>query len=124
MKFYAKRENELMNCFSSFNISSIERDKNQKVDSLVFIASSFNSGYSRSQNIFQVKRICRPSVPDNQDYFQVFENDEELVEFLDDTNDVVENFEDQSHIPLPRDCINFEYVFTRDGQTKVPNLKE
>jgi hypothetical protein len=42
LKFYAKRVNELMNYFSSFNISFILRDKNQKYDSLVVGASLFN----------------------------------------------------------------------------------
>jgi hypothetical protein len=77
-----------MNSFSSFNISFIPRDKNQKADSLVVVASLFNPDDSQNQNTFQVKRIFRPSVPDNQDYLQVFENDEQLVEFLVDTNDL------------------------------------
>jgi hypothetical protein len=91
-----------MNSFSSFNISFIPRDKNQKADSLVVVAYLFNPDDSQSQNTFQVKRIFRPSVPDNQDYLQVFENDEELDEFLADTSDVVENSEDQSHILFQR----------------------
>jgi hypothetical protein len=47
-----------------------------------------------------------------------------LDEFLVDTSDVVENPKVQSHIPLSNDCINFESLFTRDDQTKVPSLKE
>jgi hypothetical protein len=54
----------------------------------VVVASLFNPDDSQNQNTFQVKRIFRPSIPDNQDYLQVFENDEELVEFLADISDV------------------------------------
>ena len=113
-----------MDYFYSFNISFIPRDKNQKVDSLAVVASLFNHDDLQSQNTFQVKRIFKPSVHDNQDYLQVFENYEKLAKFLADTSDVVENYEDQSHIPVSKDCINFESLFTRDNQTKVPNLKE
>jgi len=91
---------------------------------LEVVASLFNLDDSQSQNSFHVKRIIRPSVLDNQYYLQVFENDEELAEFMADTSDVVDNSEDKNHLSLSKDFINFESLFTRDNQTKVPNLKE
>jgi ribonuclease HI len=42
LKLYVKRVNELMEAFSSFNISFIPREKNQKEDSLALVASLSN----------------------------------------------------------------------------------
>jgi ribonuclease HI len=66
LKLYAKRVNELMDSFSSFNISFIPRERNQKANSLALVASLFNPDDLQNKNTFQVKRIFRPSVPDNQ----------------------------------------------------------
>jgi ribonuclease HI len=41
-KSYGKRDWELIQIFNSFNITFIPREKNQKVDSLVVLASLFN----------------------------------------------------------------------------------
>jgi hypothetical protein len=67
-----------------------------------------------------VKRIFRPSVPDNQEYLQVFENDEQLNDFLANENDCKED--DDNVSPVPKDCVKSESLFTRDDQEK--NLKE
>jgi hypothetical protein len=65
-----------MESFSSFKISFIPRDTNQKVDSLALVASLSNQDDINIKTFFQVKRVFRPSVPDNHEYLQVFENDE------------------------------------------------
>ena len=71
-----------MDYFNSFNIYFIPRDKNHKVDSLEVGVSLFNPFNSQSYNTFSFKIIFRTSIPDNQDYFQVFENDEHIANFL------------------------------------------
>jgi ribonuclease HI len=118
LKLYFKRVNELMEAFSSFNISFIPRDKNKKADSLALAASLSNPDDIQSETYFQVKRVFRPSVPDNQDYLQVFENDEDLKYFLANENDV----EDNNISPVPKNCVQSESLFTRDDHTK--SLKE
>jgi hypothetical protein len=74
----------------------------------------------QSKSSFQVKRIFRPSVPDNQEYLQVFENDEELNDFLANENDCEEN--DNNVASISKDCVKSKSLFTRDDQAK--NLKE
>jgi hypothetical protein len=76
-----------MDSFNSFNISFIPRDKNQKVDSLTVVASLFNQMIPKFKIHFSVKIIFKPSIPDNQYFLQVFENDEQVVDFLVDSND-------------------------------------
>jgi ribonuclease HI len=75
LKLYFKRVNELMESFSSLNIAFIPRDKNHKADSLALAASLSNPDNVQSKTSFQVERAFRPSVPNNVEYLQVFEND-------------------------------------------------
>ena len=81
IKLYFKRVNELMEFFSSFNISFIPRDKNQKADSLALVASLSNPDDIQRKTYFQLERAFRPSVSDNIEYLQVFENDEQFEFF-------------------------------------------
>jgi hypothetical protein len=119
LKLYAKRVNELMVSFSSFNISFIPRERNQKADSLAVVASLFNPDDFQDKNTFQVKRIFRPSVPDNQEYLQVFENDEELNEFFSNSGEVEESIQS-----IPKNCIKSESLFSQDDQTKKMKEEE
>ena len=60
LKLYFKRVNELMESFSSFNISFIPRDKNKKADSLALAASLSNPNDIQSEISFQVKEFFDP----------------------------------------------------------------
>jgi ribonuclease HI len=118
LKLYFKRVNELMESFSSFNISFIPRDKNHKADSLALVASLSNPDDIQRKMSFQVERAFRPSVPDNIEYLQVFENDEQLEIFL--LND--DDDEDDHSSVVPKYCIQSESLFTKDDHAK--NLLE
>jgi hypothetical protein len=118
LKLYFKRVNEFMEAFSSFNISFIPRDKNQKEYSLPLADSLSNLDDVQRKTYFQVERIFRPSLPNNQEYLQVFENDEELEFFF--MND--DEYEDIDIIVFPRNCIQSKYFFIRDDHAK--NLLE
>jgi ribonuclease HI len=91
LKLYFKRVNKLMESFSSFNISFIPRDKNHKADSLALAASLSNPDDVQRKTYFQVERDFRPSMPDNVEYLQVFENDEQLEIFLLNDDDEEDN---------------------------------
>jgi hypothetical protein len=57
-----------MESFSSFNISFIPGDKNQKADLLALAASLSNPDDIQRKTYFQVERAFRPYVPDNMEY--------------------------------------------------------
>jgi ribonuclease HI len=118
LRLYFKRVNELMEYFISFNIASIRRDKNHKADSLALEASLSNRGDVLRKASFQVERAFRPSVPDNIEFLQVFENDEQLESFL--LND--DDKEDDSSIFILKYCIQAEPLFTKYDHAK--NLLE
>jgi hypothetical protein len=82
LKLYFKRVNELIEYFNSFNIYFIPRDKNHKADSLSLAASLSNPDDILRKISFQVERAFRPSVLNNIEYLQVFDNDEQLDNFL------------------------------------------
>jgi ribonuclease HI len=68
IKLYFKRVNELMEYFSSFNISFIPRDKNQNADSLALAALFSNPDDIQRKTYFQLEMVFRPSVHDNLEY--------------------------------------------------------
>jgi len=110
-----------MNWWKPSDIStfpSSQGKKNQKADSLDFVASLSNLDDVHRKTYFQVKRIFRPRVPDNQEYLQLFENDEELEFFF-----VNDDEDEDNHITIvPMNCIQSESLFTRDDHDK--NLLE
>lgn len=119
-----------MDSFKSFYISFIPREKNKKVDALVVTASLFNIEDLQQEGTYHVKTIFRPSIPDNQEYLQVFENDEHVVNFFTDDDTIIEvdpkedqNSQEkiykQSQKPSPKKYINLESLFPRDDQTKI-----
>jgi hypothetical protein len=103
-----------MESLSSFNIAFIPRDKNHKADSLALTTSLSNPDDILSKTYFQVERAFRPFVPDNIEYLQVFDNDEQLDNFL--LNDDEE--EDDKEIVVPKDCIQSESLFTKYDHAK------
>jgi hypothetical protein len=77
-----------------------------------------------------VKTIFRPSIPDNQEYLQVFENDEHVVNFLTDDDPITKvdpeedqnlqgEVHEQNHKLSPKKYISLESLFTRDDQMKI-----
>jgi hypothetical protein len=82
LKMYFKRIKELMGSFISFNISFIPRVKNHKDDSITLADSLSNLDDVLRKTYFQVERAFMPSVLDNIEYLQVFDNDEQLDKFL------------------------------------------
>jgi hypothetical protein len=81
---------------------------------LALAASLSNPDDVQSKTFFQVERVSRPSVPDNMEYLQVFENDEQLEIFLLNDNDD----EDNHMSVVPKDCIKFESLFTKYDHAK------
>jgi hypothetical protein len=127
LNHYARRVLEIIHYFISFNISFVPQEKNKKVESLAVTTSFFNKDDSQNQNPFHVKTIFRPSIPDNQEYWKVFENDEHIAYFL--VEQVVTSYgiseenqkqiDDSNIIILPKNDVSLESLFTRHNQTNT-----
>jgi ribonuclease HI len=82
LKCYQSEVWKLMNKFSSFNINSIPRLNNAKADLLVNVASKLLPAEGLSPNAFSVELLFRPSIPDNITNWRVFDDDQQIINFL------------------------------------------
>jgi hypothetical protein len=107
-----------MEYFNSFNIYFILRNKNRKAHSLALVASLSNIDDVQRKMSFQVERVFQMFVPDNLEYFQVFDNDEQLEKNLFNDDD-----DDENHMSIvPKYCIQSESRFMKYDHAK--NLLE
>ena len=67
--------------FDAFAIQAVPREENTLVDALSVIACTFEIP-SRLKEECKFEVLFRPSVPDNQDHWQVFDNDAQIIAFL------------------------------------------
>jgi hypothetical protein len=71
-----------MNKFSAFNINSIPRLNNSEADLLANVASKLLPVEGLSLDAFSVELLFRPSIPDNITNWRVFDDDQEIINFL------------------------------------------
>jgi ribonuclease HI len=123
LKSYQYEVWSLMNKFSAFNINSIPRLNNAEADLLANVASKLLPAEGLSPNAFSVELLFRPSVPDNITNWRVFDDDQQIINFLhmeetfqgavidEQTHD--DNLHDFTVIPNPKspealsDMVNF-----------------
>ena len=84
LKKYKDHVWDLMEDFDAFNIVSIPRNKNKHVDRLAAIGAQFDipNEIHKVEARQYVKIVVRPSMPDNNVTWQVFDSDEKIVNFL------------------------------------------
>ena len=71
-----------MNKFESFNIKSIPRTLNSEADMLANATSNLFPSDDFSHDKFSVELIYRSLIPDNITNWRVFEDDEQIINFL------------------------------------------
>jgi len=72
---------DILKVFPDYTITCVSRAQNVIVDSLAIVASNLKILMNSNNNFeFHVKHC--PAVPENQRYWQVFQNDDEIDEFL------------------------------------------
>ena len=77
------------NYFEAFNIYFISREENRLADSLAVAASTFKPPINPRLR-YEIEIRHRPSIPDNVKHWQVFDDDEQINQFL----TMIGNFED------------------------------
>ena len=71
--------------FEKYEITFIPRAQNHFANELAFAASNCQILHANEQYTIKVKN--RPKIPDNIDYWQVFEGDKQIDEFLQSKNE-------------------------------------
>jgi len=126
----------LIDSFGSFNITHIPQRKNQDVDLMASMAAKLLLDFKLKKNKCYVELIFRPSVPDNISNWQVFEDDEQILEFL-DCNETFKNAvigerehdmlmnkredeeKDQPNV-IPKSVITMEHLYDLHDKLKKP----
>ena len=79
---YQKIVRYLTNSFKAFNIKSVPRSQNFDVDLLADTASRLIRPESLSPNTFSIELMFIPSIPDNVTSWKVFDDDQQIIDFL------------------------------------------
>jgi hypothetical protein len=82
--------------FLDFNISFVPREENTMVDSLAISVSQFRIPLPPKLR-YDVEIRYRPSVPDNIKHWKVFEDDLEIIRFLESVDEFSALHIDQDH---------------------------
>lgn len=131
LKSYRHRVWDLLENFNAFNIQSIPRRENKHVDRLAEIGASYDVPKNlEEEKKQQIRVVVRPTIPDNDTHWQVFDSDEQIVSFLLNEAEFSERnqsrLEDQygdqiihlSSNKLPKGLITLESVFNPDDQAR------
>lgn len=82
LKEYVRKVWDLMKAFQVFNITLIHKEKNPREDSLAMSTLMFIPDDFGNENSFKVLTLYWPTVVDNEEALQVFENHEEAQIFF------------------------------------------
>jgi hypothetical protein len=82
--------------FLSFNINVIPRLHNQQEDSLAKVASTFIPPTILKLK-YHIEMIYKPSIPNNVHYWKIFEDDEQIKQFLEMVDEFFEMYIDQEN---------------------------
>jgi ribonuclease HI len=82
LKCYQYEVWSLINKFSAFNINSIPRSSNAEADLLANVASKLLPADGLSPNAFSMELLFQPSIPDNIMNWRVFDDDQQIINFL------------------------------------------
>jgi len=81
MRAYRNVVLDILKLFYEYTLTCVPRMKNSIVDALAKAASSLKIPMN-SNNKFEIHVKHHPTIPDNQRYWQVFQDDEEIKDFL------------------------------------------
>ena len=85
LRAYRNDAMELLKTFVEYELVFVPRSRNIIANGLACIASAYHKPPSDNQIIIQTK--YRPAVPDNEKYWQVFEGDKQIEDFLTGRNE-------------------------------------
>ena len=85
MRNYRNKVWDEIESFEAFSIVSIPRDQNTRADSLAVSASLLLPHSDFKDQVYRMEVLFRPSVPDNEESWQVFDDDKHIQQFIEGT---------------------------------------
>jgi hypothetical protein len=116
-------------------IKVVPREENYVADALVVSASTLQPCDGPLQNLCKMEVLFRPSIPDNLEHWQVFEDDDQIIRFMENNREFIDsqvNFlADSMNLDVvnlqnntfPKGCVPLEHLFDRHDvfKGKKPN---
>jgi len=141
MRAYRNAVLYILKVFSYYTLTCVPRVKNSIADALAKAASNLKIPMN-SSNKFEIHVKHRPAVPDNQRHWQVFQNDGEINDFLQNKGEFENVLMDAEHDDgsnelqinqmevlqlkdnvIPKGLIPLEELFDHDDVARKPTLQ-
>ena len=121
-----------MEFFDALNLIAIPKDQNSMEDKLAVVALTLEPSKEFLNGNRKLEINFRPSIPNNMEHWQVFQNDEQILRFIHNVEEF-SNFEvnfqeegkeyqvdgNQFDNPVPRGLVSLEQMFNRQDRCKV-----
>jgi hypothetical protein len=120
LKRYRDFASSVAKSFEVVSIEAVPRDENYVADALAVSASTLQPCDGPLQNLCKMEVLFRPSIPDNLEHWQVFEDDSQILRFMENsiefTNSRVNFLVDSMDLDvvnlqnntLPKGCVPLE----------------
>jgi ribonuclease HI len=125
LKKYRDLAQSLSKSFKIVSLEAIPREDNHMADALAVSASTLQPCEGPLRDLCKMEVLFRPSVPDNLEHWQVFEDDDQIIRFMENNKEFTDsqiNFLADSmnlevinlqNNTLPKGCVPLESLFDR-----------
>jgi ribonuclease HI len=136
LKRYRDFTRSIAKSFEIVSIKAVPREENYVADALVVSASTLQPCDGPLQNLCKMEVLFRPSIPDNLEHWQVFEDDDQILRFMENSREFTDsqvNFLADSmdldvvnlqNNTLPKGCVPLEHLFDRHDVYKGKKPKK
>jgi ribonuclease HI len=131
LKRYRNAIWDTMEFFDALSLEEVPREMNNKADVLAVSTSTFHPSDELMNGQGKMEVIFRPSIPDNFKHWQVFNDDKQILRFmnnLQEFSDFEVDWKEEGHEypegsnpkenPLPKGLISLEQIFDRHDMCK------
>jgi hypothetical protein len=87
LKRYRDFARSIAKSFEVVSIEAVPREENYVVDALAVSASTLQPCDGPLQNLCKMEILFRPSIPDNFEHWQVFEDDDQILRFMENNRE-------------------------------------
>jgi hypothetical protein len=115
----------LSKSFRKVSLEAIPREENHVADALAVSASTLQPCEGPLHDLCKMEVLFRPSVPDNLEHWQVFEDDDQIIRFMENNKEFTDSqitfLADSMNLEvinlqsntLPKGCVPLENLFDR-----------
>jgi ribonuclease HI len=136
LKKYHDFARSIAKYFEMVTIKAVPREENYVADALVVSASTLQPCDVPLQNLCKMEVLFRPSILDNLKHWQVFEDDDQIIRFMENSREFtysqvnffansmdldVVNLQNKT---LPKGCVPLEHLFDRHNVFKGKKPKK